>query len=127
MAGPSVSLSLYSLTYLPELTSLLAGILLLLTRFLLAAALLLTGLLARILVLLARVLAAHSGSPLLNATPDQPSRRLLVAKGTQFRRGFNVAADCRDRGPRNRGGTAEELSRNAAEPITETILYKPIG
>jgi hypothetical protein len=54
----------------PELA---VGLLLLLTRFLLAAALLLlTGLLVGILVLLARIwgLVAHSGSPLFNASRD---------------------------------------------------------
>jgi hypothetical protein len=71
-AGPSLKLTS------PELASFAfpAGILLLLTRLWLAAALLLAGLLARALVLLARFpgrLAgflswiAHSGSPLLNS------------------------------------------------------------
>jgi hypothetical protein len=44
--------------------------------------LLLTRFLARVLILLARVLVAHSGSPLLNATTNQPSRRRSVARGT---------------------------------------------
>jgi branched-chain amino acid transport system permease protein len=83
----------------------LARILLLLARLLLAATLLLAGLLTRVLVLLTRflvllarvlILIAHSGSPFVECSRDQPGRRSLVAKGTQFRRGFNVAADCRD-------------------------------
>jgi hypothetical protein len=57
----------------PELA---IGLLLLLTRLLLAAALLLlTGLLVGVLVLLARIwgLVAHSGSPLLNAVRGNPA------------------------------------------------------
>ena len=60
----------------------------LLTRLLLAAALLLlTGLLVGVLGLLARIwgLVAHSGSPLLNTSLNQPGRRQLVAREQRFR------------------------------------------
>ena len=63
------------------------GLLLLLTRLLLAAALLLlTGLLVGVLVLLARIwgLVAHSGSPLLNTSRGQPRRRQLVSREQLF-------------------------------------------
>jgi hypothetical protein len=75
----------------------LARILLLLTRLLLAAALLLAGLLTRVLVLLARVLIliAHSGSPLLNVARTNPATWHWLLWEQRFRRGFNVAADCR--------------------------------
>ena len=84
----------------------LPGILSLLARLLLAAALLLlAGLLAwllltRILGLLARVLVwiAHSGSPLLNTSWDQPPPRPLVAREQGFPDVFNVSMECHSRG-----------------------------
>ena len=89
----------------PELAS-LAGVLCLLTRLLLAAALLLLiGLLARLLLtrilgLLARVLVwiAHSGSPLLNTSGDQPLPDQLVAREQGFPDVFNVSIECPGRG-----------------------------
>ena len=86
----------------PELAM---GLLLLLTRlllaatlliwFMLAALLLLTGLLVGVLVLLARIwgLVAHSGSPLLNTSLNQSGRRQLVSREQRFRlRKMYVAA-----------------------------------
>jgi hypothetical protein len=93
---------------LPELAS-LAGILCLLTRLLLTAALLLlAGLLAR--VLLIRILGllagfliwiAHPGSPLLKQAEEQPLRGPLVAWERRFRGVFNVSMECHSGG----GGT----------------------
>jgi hypothetical protein len=63
----------------------------LLTRLLLAAALLLlTGL--QVGVLLARIwgLVAHSESPLLNTSLDQPGRRQLVSGEQRFRFAKNL-------------------------------------
>jgi hypothetical protein len=105
-----------------ELAS-LAGILLLLARFV-AAALLLAGLLSRVLLawilgLLARLLMArlligiaHSGSPLLNGARDNPAKRDWLRGTTVPWRSFCVA----------------DLSQACfLEPAAKTILYKPFG
>jgi hypothetical protein len=89
----------------PELAM---GLLLLLTRLLLAAALLLlTGLLVG--VLLARIwgLIAHSGSPLLNTSPGQPERRQLVSREQRFPE-KNI---CRRPGLRVAGGTGRYMGK----------------
>jgi hypothetical protein len=103
---------------LPELAS-LAGVLCLLTRLLLTAALLLlAGLLAR--VLLTRVLGllagfliwiAHAGSPLLKT-----SRRTTSAwpVGLRGNGGSGAFLMCR-----------WNVIAAAAEPAVKTILYKP--
>jgi hypothetical protein len=88
----------------PELAM---GLLLLLTRLLLAAALLLlTGLLVRVLVLLARIwgLVAHSGSPLLNTSLKQPNGRQLVSREQRFRLAKNL---CRRPDVTVAGGTGQ--------------------
>jgi hypothetical protein len=82
---------------------------LLLARLLLAATLLLlTGFLSR--VLLTRILGllagflvwiAHSGSPLLNTSWDQPLPDQLVARERGFPDVFNVSMECHGEG----GGT----------------------
>jgi hypothetical protein len=66
---------------------LLVAALLLLAGLLLAATLL-AGLLIGTLILLARIwgLVAHSRSPLLNTSPNQPPGTRLVAREQPFRR-----------------------------------------